>query len=92
MKKIIECNFRINYNFNNSRLSNSTKLNTSKQYQQPNTHRQHTMKNIKPADHFAEYTSNANQLQSSALYNAQQYLSLPDWQTGDFPHVDLVNQ
>lgn len=44
------------------------------------------------ADHFAEYTSNANQLQSSALYNAQQYLTLPDWQTGDFPHVDLVNQ
>lgn len=44
------------------------------------------------ADHFAEYTSNPNQLQTAALYNAQQYLSLPDWQTGDFPHVDLVNQ
>ncbi len=44
------------------------------------------------ADHFADYTSNSNQLQTSALYNAQQYLSLPDWQTGDFPHVDLVNQ
>lgn len=44
------------------------------------------------ADHFADYTTNANQLQTAALYNAQQYLSLPDWQTGDFPHVDLVNQ
>jgi type II secretory pathway pseudopilin PulG len=44
------------------------------------------------ADHFAEYTTNANQLQTAALYNAQQYLTLPDWQVGDFPHVDLVNQ
>ena len=37
-------------------------------------------------------TTNANQLQTAALYNAQQYLTLPDWQSGDFPHVDLVNQ
>ena len=44
------------------------------------------------ADHFTDYTSNANQLQTAALYNAQQYLTLPDWQQGDFPHVDLVNQ
>jgi type II secretory pathway pseudopilin PulG len=44
------------------------------------------------ADHFTEYTSNPNQLQTASLYNAQQYLSLPDWQSGDFPHVDLVNQ
>ncbi|MDI1312833.1 type II secretion system protein [Prosthecobacter sp.] len=44
------------------------------------------------ADHFADYTSNASQLQTAALSNAQQYLSLPDWETGDFPHVDLVNQ
>ncbi|WP_397379807.1 type II secretion system protein [Prosthecobacter sp.] len=44
------------------------------------------------ADHFADYTSNSNQLQTSALYNAQQYLTLPDWQQGDFPRVDLVNQ
>lgn len=43
------------------------------------------------ADHFADYTTNANQLQTAALYNAQQYLSLPDWQSGDFPRVDLVN-
>ncbi len=44
------------------------------------------------ADHFADYTTNANQLQTASLVNAQQYLSLPDWQSGDFPHVDLVNQ
>lgn len=44
------------------------------------------------ADHFTDYTSNANQLQTAALYNAQQYLTLPDWQQGDFPRVDLVNQ
>lgn len=44
------------------------------------------------ADHFTDYTTNGNQLQTAALYNAQQYLTLPDWQQGDFPHVDLVNQ
>ncbi len=44
------------------------------------------------ADHFADYSTNASQLQTAALYNSQQYLSLPDWQSGDFPHVDLVNQ
>ncbi len=44
------------------------------------------------ADHFADYTTNANQLQTAALANAQQYLSFADWQIGDFPHVDLVNQ
>lgn len=44
------------------------------------------------ADHFADYTTSASQLQTSALYNAQQYLTLPDWQTGDFPRVNLVNQ
>lgn len=44
------------------------------------------------ADHFADYTTNDNQLQTASLYNAQQYLLLPDWQSGDFPHVDLVNQ
>jgi hypothetical protein len=44
------------------------------------------------ADHFAEYTTNSNQLQTAALVNAQQYLTLPDWQSGDFPRVNLVNQ
>jgi type II secretory pathway pseudopilin PulG len=44
------------------------------------------------ADQFLNATTNASQLQSDALYNAQQYLSLPDWQSGDFPHVDLITQ
>ncbi len=44
------------------------------------------------ADHFLDYTTNPNQLLTAALDNAQQYLSLPDWQSGDFPHVDLVNE
>ena len=26
------------------------------------------------------------------MYNALQYLTLPDWQIGDFPHVDQVNE
>ena len=44
------------------------------------------------ADHFADYTTNSSQLQTAALSNSQQYLTMPDWQSGDFPHVDLVNQ
>ena len=44
------------------------------------------------ADQFVNGTTNAAQLQSDALYNSQQYLSLPDWQSGDFPHVDLITQ
>ena len=45
MKIAIEYNFRAEYNFNNSRLSNSQDLIESKQYQQPHT--DNTMKNIK---------------------------------------------
>ena len=44
------------------------------------------------ADHFADYTTGSDKLQTAALVNAQQYLTMPDWQSGDFPHVDLVNQ
>ncbi len=44
------------------------------------------------ADHFVEYTTNPSRLLTAALDNAQQYLSLPDWQSGDFPRVDLVNE
>jgi len=44
------------------------------------------------ADMFSSATTNATQLQTDALYNSQQYLSLPDWQSGDFPHVDLITQ
>lgn len=43
------------------------------------------------ADHFLDYTTNASQLETAALVNAKQYLSLPDWQSGDFPHVDMIN-
>ncbi len=43
------------------------------------------------ADQFASYSS-GNQLQTEALYNSQQYLTLPDWQSGDFPRVNLVTQ
>lgn len=42
------------------------------------------------ADHFADYTTGTDKLLTAALTNAQQYLTLPDWQSGDFPHVDLV--
>ncbi|WP_395750953.1 type II secretion system protein [Prosthecobacter sp.] len=44
------------------------------------------------ADHFLDNTTNANQLLTTALSNAQQYLTLPDWQSGDFPRVNLANQ
>lgn len=44
------------------------------------------------ADHFLDYTSSTDKLQSAALENAKQYLSLPTWQSGDFPRVDLVNE
>ncbi len=47
MKKVIEYNFRIYYDFNNSRLNNSTeRLLFEATHQQPNTHI-NTMKNIK---------------------------------------------
>lgn len=46
MKKTIEQNPASNYNSHNSKLSNSSELINSKQYQQP-IHTQHTMKNIK---------------------------------------------
>jgi hypothetical protein len=38
MKKVIEYNFSINYNFDNSKLNNSPELINSMQNQQPNTH------------------------------------------------------
>lgn len=45
------------------------------------------------ADHILEYSSgNSDKLKSAALENAKQYLSLPTWQSGDFPRVDLVNE
>ncbi|WP_294383309.1 type II secretion system protein [Prosthecobacter sp.] len=44
------------------------------------------------ADHFLDYTTGSDKLKTAALDNAKQYLSLPDWQSGDFPRVDLVNE
>lgn len=44
------------------------------------------------ADHFMDYTTGSDKLLTAALDNAQQYLTMPDWQSGDFPRVDLVNQ
>lgn len=44
------------------------------------------------ADHFLEYTTSTDKLKSSALENSKQYLSLPTWQSGDFPRVDLVSE
>ncbi|MBE7497360.1 MAG: type II secretion system protein [Verrucomicrobiaceae bacterium] len=45
------------------------------------------------ADHILDYTgSSTDKLKSAALDNAKQYLSLPTWQSGDFPRVDLVNE
>lgn len=43
-------------------------------------------------EHFQEFSSGADRLSTSALAGAGQYLTLPDWQDGDFPRVDLVNE
>lgn len=45
------------------------------------------------ADHFIEYTgASSDKLKSSALDNSKQYLSLPTWQNGDFPRVELISE
>lgn len=44
------------------------------------------------ADHFLDYTTGTDRLKTAALENAKQYLSLPTWQSGDFPRVELVNE
>jgi type II secretory pathway pseudopilin PulG len=44
------------------------------------------------SDHFLDYTIGTDKLKTAALENAKQYLSLPTWQSGDFPRVDLVNE
>ena len=43
-------------------------------------------------DHFLDYTIGTDKLKTAALENVKQYLSLPNWQSGDFPRVDLVNE
>lgn len=44
------------------------------------------------ADHFLDYTTGTDRLKTAALENAKQYLTLPTWQSGDFPRVELVNE
>jgi prepilin-type N-terminal cleavage/methylation domain-containing protein len=44
------------------------------------------------ADHFLEYTTSTDKLKTAALENSKQYLSLPNWQTGDFPRVELISE
>jgi len=44
------------------------------------------------ADHFLDYTTGTDRLKTAAMDNAKQYLSLPTWQSGDFPRVELVNE
>lgn len=42
--------------------------------------------------HFLDYTTNSDRLLTSALENSRQYLTLPTWQSGDFPRVELNNE
>lgn len=44
------------------------------------------------ADHFLDYTSGTDRLHTKALKNGKQYLTLPTWQDGAFPTVDLVTE
>jgi len=44
------------------------------------------------ADHFLEYTTSTDRLKTAALEGAKQYLTLPNWQDGEFPKVELVNE
>jgi prepilin-type N-terminal cleavage/methylation domain-containing protein len=44
------------------------------------------------ADHFLDYTTGTDRLKTAAMDNAKQYLSMPTWQSGDFPRVELVNE
>lgn len=44
------------------------------------------------AAHFLEYTTGTDRLYSKALKGSSQYLTLPTWQDGGFPTVDMVNE
>lgn len=44
------------------------------------------------SDHFLEYTTNSARLQSKALKSSGLYLSLPVWQDGGFPMVELASE
>jgi hypothetical protein len=39
-----------------------------------------------------DYTTGTDRLKTAAMDNAKQYLSMPTWQSGDFPRVELVNE
>ncbi len=43
-------------------------------------------------DHFLAYTTNTDRLMTSALETSKAYLRLPNWQSGDFPRVEMVNE
>lgn len=44
------------------------------------------------ADHFLDHATGTDRLQTTALENARQYLTLPTWQLGDFPRVEQVSE
>lgn len=44
------------------------------------------------ADHFLQYTTSSDRLLTQALDNAGSYLTLPTWESGDFPRVIMVDQ
>lgn len=43
-------------------------------------------------DHFDDYTVSSDRLVTAALKNAGQYLTLPNWQSGDFPRCEMNDQ
>lgn len=40
-------------------------------------------------DHFADHSTNSNRLETAALKSTNQHLSLPTWQSGEFPRAML---
>lgn len=43
-------------------------------------------------DHFDAYMFSSDRLQTAALDNAGQYLTLPTWQSGDFPRCEMNDE
>lgn len=43
-------------------------------------------------DHFDDYMFSSDRLQTAALKNAGQYLTLPIWQSGDFPRCEMNDE
>ncbi len=44
------------------------------------------------ADHFLEFTTGTDRIYSKALKSTKQYLTLPAWENGSFPTVQLNNE